>query len=165
MQHLLLTSTFSVEVSLLCCTWMFFTSIVVNKTSGLLHAGEEVAIAAAVLDLFWRLPKTAVKFLETQHPPALPAPGSAAAAAALTGGQSGAPAAATTSAIGGSTTSTGAVAGAAAGGASGSSNQLGLVVLTIQLEERLSRMPAASSPLPRILTSEYREPLLKFLDK
>jgi hypothetical protein len=39
------------------------------------------------------------------------------------------------------------------------------VVLTIQLEERLSRMPAASSPLPRILTSEYREPLLKFLDK
>jgi hypothetical protein len=118
-----------------------------------------VAIAAAVLDLFWRLPKTAVKFLETQHPPALPAP--ANAAAALAPGQPGAPAAAAlpNNAAAGAD---GIPAGAAAAAAG---NQLGLVVLTIQLEERLSRMPAASSPLPRILTSEYREPLLKFLDK
>jgi hypothetical protein len=124
-------------------------------------SGEEVAIAAAVLDLFWRLPKTAVKFLETQHPPPLPAPGSTPAAAPTATAQT----AASTAAGGAASAGAGSVAGAAAGGASGSSNQLGLVVLTIQLEERLSRMPAASSPLPRILTSEYREPLLKFLDK
>lgn len=97
-------------------------------------AGEEVAIAAAVLDLFWRLPKTAVKFLETQHPPLTPG-----------------------------TTAAGAATGAGSQAAAG--NQLGLVVLTIQLEEKLSRMPAATSPLPRILTSEYRQPLLKFLNK
>lgn len=83
-------------------------------------AGEEVAIASAVLDLFWRLPKAAVKFLET---PVAPLPTGAAAP------------------------------------------PQGLVVLTIQLEERLARMPAANSPLPRILTSEYRAPLLRFLNK
>lgn len=84
-------------------------------------AGEEVAIAAAVLDLFWRLPKLAVKFLETPQVAPLPA-GTAAP-------------------------------------------PQGLVVLTIQLEERLARMPAANNPLPRILTSEYRAPLLRFLNK
>jgi hypothetical protein len=89
-----------------------------------------VAIAAAVLDLFWRLPKTAVRFLETQ------------------------PAAAQ-----------GSVAPGAAPGAAGGSQQPGLVVLTIELEEKLARMPASISPLPRILTSEYREPLLRFLNK
>jgi hypothetical protein len=119
------------------------------------YPGEEVAIAAAVLDLFWRLPKTAVKFLETQHPPALPAaPGQPAAAGAAAGA-----ALPSNAAAGGVDAVAGGTGTAAAG------NQLGLVVLTIQLEERLSRMPAASSPLPRILTSEYREPLLKFLDK
>ncbi|WIA37453.1 hypothetical protein OEZ86_014371 [Tetradesmus obliquus] len=124
-------------------------------------SGEEVAIAAAVLDLFWRLPKTAVKFLETQHPPALPAlPGGTPPLTAAAPGAASAAAPAT------SAGAAGAVAGtAAAAGGSSSSAPLGLVVLTIQLEERLSRMPAASSPLPRILTSEYRQPLLKFLDK
>jgi hypothetical protein len=39
------------------------------------------------------------------------------------------------------------------------------VVLTIQLEEKLSRMPMAGSPQPRMLTSAYREPLLRFLNK
>jgi hypothetical protein len=116
--------------------------------------GEEVAIAAAVLDLFWRLPKTAVKFLETQHPPVLPAPGQPSTAGAAAGA-----APPSNAAAGGVDAVAGGTGTAAAG------NQLGLVVLTIQLEERLSRMPAASSPLPRILTSEYREPLLKFLDK
>lgn len=88
-----------------------------------MYVGEEVAIAATVLDLFWRLPKAAVKFLEMQ-PPALPA-----------------------------------------GQATGSASQAGLVVLTIQLEKTLARMPTANSPLPRILISEYRDPLLKFLNK
>eukprot|EP00879_Flechtneria_rotunda_P005042 GHRR01005319.1.p1 GENE.GHRR01005319.1~~GHRR01005319.1.p1 ORF type:complete len:3477 (+),score=1416.33 GHRR01005319.1:1112-11542(+) len=93
-------------------------------------SGEEVAIAAAILDLFWRLPRTAVKFLETQ-----PSPAQAQAAAA---GQ------------------------ASPRGPGGS--QPGLVVLTIQLEEQLPRMPAVS-PLPNNLTSEYRAPLLRFLNR
>jgi hypothetical protein len=47
----------------------------------------------------------------------------------------------------------------------GGTQQPGLVVLTIQLEEKLSRMPMAGSPQPRMLTSAYREPLLRFLNK
>lgn len=90
-----------------------------------------MAIAAAVLDLFWRLPKTAVKFLESQPLPGGTAPPPAAPPA------SGVP----------------------------PGSQPGLVVLVIELEERLCRMPAASGPLPRVLTSEYRPPLLRFLNK
>jgi hypothetical protein len=96
-----------------------------------------VAVAAAVLDLFWRLPRSAVRFLETQHA-AAGQPGAAAAG----GGQPG-------------------------GGAArqpGGGQQPGLVVLTIQLEEKLPRMPLPSTQ-SRILTSAYREPLLRFLNK
>ena len=42
--------------------------------------------------------------------------------------------------------------------------QLGLVVLTIQLEDKLSKM-ANPLPSPRILSSPYREPLAHFLNK
>lgn len=89
-----------------------------------------MAIAAAILDLFWRLPRTAVKFLESQPAPpgAANTPGAAAAAAVPP-------------------------------------QQPGLVVLTIQLEEKLSRMPMAGTPQPRMLASAYRKPLLRFLNK
>jgi hypothetical protein len=100
------------------------------------YAGEEVAIAAAILDLFWRLPRTAVKFLESQPPP----PGAASTPGALPGA-------------------------AAAAAAAVPPQQPGLVVLTIQLEEKLSRMPMAGTPQPRMLASAYREPLLRFLNK
>lgn len=72
--------------------------------------GEEVQVAAAILDLFHMLSRNAVKFLETTQ------------------------------------------------------NQLGLVVLTIQLEEKLGRMPSPM-PSPRIMSSPYREPLTRFLNK
>ena len=88
------------------------------------YAGEDVSIAAAMLDLFWRLPPPAVRFLQTQQ-------------ASLPPGSSG-------------------------------GNTLGLVVLTIQLEERLARMPSpgAGAPIhPRVLSSEYRQPLLRFLNR
>ena len=112
------------------------------------HApGEEVAIAAAILDLFWRLPRSAVKFLESQ-----PLPGSS-----------------TTAPLGGTHSAVGVVAvpsaAVAAAAGSGGPQQPGLVVLTIQLEEKLSRMPMAGSPQSRMLTSAYREPLLRFLAK
>jgi len=120
--------------------------------------GEEVAIAAAILDLFWRLPRSAVKFLESQ-----PLPGStltSTPSAAL------APTAAAAAASGGAITAAAGGGVSGGGGASGGGpQQPGLVVLTIQLEEKLSRMPMAGSPQPRTLTSAYREPLLRFLNK
>lgn len=42
--------------------------------------------------------------------------------------------------------------------------RIGLVVLTIELEDRLGRV-ATSGPLPRVLWSPYRGPLTKFLVK
>lgn len=71
-------------------------------------AGEEAEVAAAILDLFHLLPRTAVKFLES----------------------------------------------------SGEGKQ-GLVVLSIQLEDKLA---ALNTPMPnsRVLWSPYRDPLVRF---
>ena len=42
--------------------------------------------------------------------------------------------------------------------------RLGLVVLTIELEQRLAQMPFMI-PSPHIMTSPYRRPLTRYLNK
>ncbi len=96
--------------------------------------GEEALVASLVLDLFHLLPRAAVKFLETHQGPA---PAAAAAGAATPG--SGV-------AAGGATPAGDKPAAAGAGGPAdpSASTKLGLVILTIQLEEKLT---ALNSPV------------------
>lgn len=96
--------------------------------------GEEALVASLVLDLFHLLPRAAVKFLETHQGPA-PAAAAAAGAGAAAGGA----------------TPAGDKPAAAAGGPAdpSASTKLGLVILTIQLEEKLT---ALNSPVGRWAT-------------
>ncbi|GFR40173.1 hypothetical protein Agub_g730, partial [Astrephomene gubernaculifera] len=102
-------------------------------------SGEEALVASLVLDLFHLLPKTAVKFLETHSAPA------PAAAAGQQQQQQ-------------------AAGGAAAAGAEAGPTKPGLVILTIELEEKLSALNLPV-PVPHVMTSPYRAPLTRFLTK
>ncbi|KAL6756896.1 hypothetical protein V8C86DRAFT_2435829, partial [Haematococcus lacustris] len=77
-------------------------------------AGEELAVAAHILDLFHLLPRQAVQFLESE---AQPEP-----------------------------------------------KRLGLVVLVLELEQRLPSLPGHSLATPRIMTSPFRLPLIRYLN-
>lgn len=98
--------------------------------------GEEATVASLVLDLFHMLPPAAVMFLETQQPAAAAAQqqqqGAGATGTGAQTGPDGKPVA------GGGSGGTG---GGGGGAGEGGAAKPGLVILTIQLEEKLPALP------------------------